>query len=87
MATNLFTTGSTIDEESAEFTVVAGTPAALCLKGVVGDARMVLYKKDDAAAFQPTRIELTGGRPDGVLVAAGIYKLRREGGTCGVFRD
>ncbi|HEV7345765.1 MAG TPA: hypothetical protein VGN60_09075 [Devosia sp.] len=87
MALNLFTTGDTIDEESGEFTVVAGTPAGLCLKGASNDARVVVLKKDDADAFQPTSMQLTNASPDGMLVSPGTYKLRREGGTCGVFRD
>lgn len=87
MATNLFSVGDTIDQESAEFTVVAGTPAGICLKGVTGKARMILKKKDDAGAFQPTNAALTDAAPDGTLVAPGVYKLQRKEGMCGAFRD
>lgn len=89
MATTILATASTVDLFGDEFTVVAGTPAGICLVGAGVDnlCRVIAVKKNPAGTFEPTTIELTSARPDGTIVAPGVYKLQRKAGTVGAFRD
>jgi hypothetical protein len=87
MATNLLTTSSTVDERSGNVTVLTGTPVTVHLKGADKDARMVVEKRDDAAAWQPTGEALTAADPSCLLVGSGVYSVVRMAGTCGAFYD
>lgn len=87
MATNLLTTGATIDERSADVTVVTGTPVTVHLKNADNEARIVIEKQDDAQAWQATAQELDAAEPSRILVGAGVYSVVRKAGICGAFYD
>lgn len=85
MATEILATGSTA-ANSADVSVVAGTPLAVSLKGMTNmDARVVVYLKDDAAAYNQVG-DLVASQPAITITAPGTYRFTRvAGGTCGVF--
>lgn len=90
MAINLLTTGPLASgpaDIGVEFTISAGTPGGINLKGFDNTARVVLQKQDDTAAWVDTSVALTASSPDGVLVNPGVYRAKRVAGICGVFRD
>ena len=88
MASNLIASGETgAADASADINVVAGAPVTVCLKDARNTARVIIEKKDDAAAWQPTGSSLDAAGPTRTLVGAGVYRLRRVAGYCGAFRD
>lgn len=89
MATEVLAIGATA-ENSADQTVVAGTPKTFCLKDTAGGtispyAEVEIQLKDDASQYF-TIATLTGLDPALVVTGAGVYRFSRKAGfSCGVF--
>ncbi|RWO20665.1 hypothetical protein [Mesorhizobium sp.] len=84
MATQLLAAGTTA-ADSADVVVAAGTPVTVSLKGWVTDAKVYIYLKDDAAAYNLVGI-LTAYEPATSITAPGTYRFSRvAGASCGVF--
>ncbi|RWN51392.1 MAG: hypothetical protein EOS04_24270 [Mesorhizobium sp.] len=84
MAAELLATGSTA-ANSSDLTVSAGTPVTVGLKGWVTDAKVYIYLKDDAAAYNLVG-KLTAYEPATSITAPGTYRFSRvAGASCGVF--
>ena len=85
MATQILSTANTA-ADSADVTVVAGTPLAVSLKGVAdGNALVIIKLKDDASAYNVVG-SLTSSQPSTLISAPGTYRFTRvAGATCGVF--
>lgn len=85
MATQILATASTA-ADSADVTVVAGTPLTVGLKGVADGGALVAIKlKDDASAYNVVG-SLTATQSSILISAPGTYRFSRvAGATCGVF--
>jgi len=83
-AAQILSTASTA-ADSADITVVAGTPLTVCLKGSVAGAEVIVSLKDDASAYNQVR-RLTHLSPATCISAPGTYRFTRvAGAACGVF--
>lgn len=83
-ATQILAAGNTA-ADSADVTVVAGTPVTVCLKGVAVGATVNISLKDDAGAYNVIG-QLISQNPALMISAPGTYRFSRvAGGTCGVF--
>lgn len=85
-AAELIATGSTA-ANSADVTVVAGTPITVGLKGVVdANATVLVSLKDDGSAYNRINSRLTSDVASLMISAPGTYRFSRvAGSTCGVF--
>lgn len=83
-AAQILATASTA-ADSADVTVVAGTPLTVGLKGYDNLAKVYVYLKDDAAVYDLIGT-LTAYIPATCITAPGTYRFSRVvGATCGVF--
>jgi len=85
MATQILATASGA-ADSADITVVAGTPLTVALKGAEFGAHVDVKLKDDAGVYR-TVANLTPSQNNGsgVITGPGVYQFSRRSGTCGVF--
>lgn len=77
--TELIATGST-QADSADFTVVAGSPKSLYLKGTppYHDAQFLLQHKDPSAAYTTVvQLDATNIASLGNITGAGTFRVRR----------
>jgi hypothetical protein len=71
--------------DSADVTVVAGTPLTVCLKVWDVGAKVYISLKDDGSAYNVVG-KLTAYEPSLMISAPGTYRFSRvAGATCGVF--
>lgn len=87
MATEILATGNTA-ENSSEFTVTAGTPLTVALKGgSASNGPVAIQLKDDEEEWVQVGALGGGGAPPAVVInGPGVYRLvRPEGTTCGAF--
>lgn len=84
MATSLIAAGTTA-ADSADVTVVAGTPQTVALKAAADGAEVAIKLKDDGGAYNIVG-RLTSAVPAQMISAPGVYRLSRiAGASCGVF--
>ncbi len=89
MATEVLAVATTV-ANSSDVTVVAGTPLTVCLKDAAGsdvtaESQVDILLKDDAGQYFLVD-RLTAKKPALMIVAAGVYRFTRTGGSsCGVF--
>lgn len=84
MATQLLAAGTTA-ADSADVTVVAGTPITVALKAAADGAEVAVKLKDDGAAYNIVG-RLTSAQPALMVSAPGTYRFSRiAGASCGVF--
>lgn len=84
MATQLLAAGTTA-ADSADVTVVAGTPVTVALKAAADGAEVAVKLKDDGAAYNIVG-RITSSAPALMISAPGTYRFSRvAGATCGVF--
>lgn len=82
MASEIIAVGTTVGTQSAELTLVAGTPITYIFKGI-GSVRLLF--KDSGATLIDTGIKMgSDGQSNCVIDAAGVYRWERVSGNCGV---
>ena len=91
MATEILATGSGA-ANSADFVVVAGTPATVSLKDATGPSVSgcmvkILLKDNVGQYFEVGELSGSPGRNATIIVAAGTYRFSRDAlsASCGVF--
>ena len=83
-AAELIATGTTA-ANSADVTVVAGTPITVALKAAADGAEVAVKLKDDGAAYNIVG-RITSAQPSLMILAPGTYRFSRiAGASCGVF--
>jgi len=94
MSTSILAVGTT-EAVSSTFTVVAGTPVTIGLfitgGGVIPSSVSAEVEiEDPGATFSRTGVELSERSPSALIVAPGLYRVRRyatSGVSVGIFRS
>lgn len=88
MAQTVALANGTTALDSSEFTVAAGTPVTIGMKGHAGPgAAIYVFVKDPDGAYQKAGV-LDNDRPVRVIDAPGTYLLRRPAGPiCGAWYE
>lgn len=88
-ASELLATGSSVNANSTDLDVAAGSPVTVSLKGMVtGEyAEVHTALKNDAGGYQVlAEFPLSSARPVLTISGPGTYRFTRKVGTCGVYR-
>lgn len=84
-ATDILSTSNLQEETSADFAVVAGTPASIVLKNPTPGCLVSIQVKTGTSSYTEIGI-ISAWSPQASIASPGDYRCIRRQGSCGVAR-